>query len=320
MFSHHTRHRRLAQWYLNPILIWVIGLLAASGNAFADSVTLAWNKVSAASGYRVYYGTASGKYTSNKDAGNAASATVTGLADGTRYYFAVKAYAGSLTSPYSSEVSTMVGALVAAYGFDETSGTRALDSSGKGNHGTLLNATRSTTAKFGQALSFNGSNSLVTVGDTSSLDLTNGMTLMAWVRPTDWASSWKSLIVKERSGGLAYALNANSDASKPNNSLRIGSSDQNLSAGNHLPTNAWTHLAATYDGTTQRLFVNGVQVGSRSPTQTGTINVSANPLRIGGNTVLAGRYFKGLIDEVRVYNRALIQEEIAAIRDQRIVK
>jgi hypothetical protein len=62
--------------------------------------------------------------------------------------------------------------LVAAYGFDETSGTQVLDASGRGNHGTLSNVTRTTQAKFGQALYFNGTSSLVTVPDSASLDLT----------------------------------------------------------------------------------------------------------------------------------------------------
>jgi hypothetical protein len=131
------------------------------------------------------------------------------------------------------------------------------------------------------------------------------MTLSAWVYPTTWASGWKSLLMKESSGGLAYALSSNSDAGQPDGTVRIGGSDRQLAAGSHLPNNTWTHLAATYDGTTQRLFVNGVQVGSRA--QTGTLEISANPLRIGGNTVWANEYFQGLIDEVRVYNRAFSQ-------------
>jgi hypothetical protein len=209
----------------------------------------------------------------------------------------------------SGTVSTT--GLVAAYGFDEATGTQVLDASGRGNHGTLANATRTTQAKFGRALSFNGTNSLVTAPDRASLDLTSGMTLAAWVYPTSWASSWKTLIMKERTGGLAYALYANSNTNQPNSTLRIASSPRSLSAANHLPTNTWTHLAATYNSVTQRLFVNGTQVGSRA--QTGSLEVSANPVRIGGNTVWAGQYFQGLIDEVRIYNRALSQAEVAAM-------
>ncbi len=73
------------------------------------------------------------------------------------------------------------------------------------------------------------------------------------------------------------------------------------------PVNAWTHVALTYDGTIVRLYVNGTQVATRN--QTGAIQTSSNPLWIGGNQPY-GEFFNGLIDEVRVYNRALDQGEI----------
>ena len=74
-----------------------------------------------------------------------------------------------------------------------------------------------------------------------------------------------------------------------------------------LVANAWTHLAATYDGTTMRLYVNGMEVASRP--QTGNIATSTNPLQIGGDSIY-GQYWSGRIDEVRIYNRALNQTEI----------
>jgi hypothetical protein len=73
--------------------------------------------------------------------------------------------------------------------------------------------------------------------------------------------------------------------------------------------NIWTHLAATYDGTTLRLYVNGVQAGSRAVS--GAIQVSNRPLRIGGNSVW-GEWFAGRIDEVRIYRRALSAAEVQA--------
>ncbi|MBK1646989.1 hypothetical protein CKO25_20720, partial [Thiocapsa imhoffii] len=77
-----------------------------------------------------------------------------------------------------------VGGLVAAYGFEESGGSSVQDASGQGNHGTLANVTRTTQGRFGRALSFNGNNSLVTVENSASLGLTDGMTLSAWVYPT----------------------------------------------------------------------------------------------------------------------------------------
>jgi hypothetical protein len=74
-----------------------------------------------------------------------------------------------------------------------------------------------------------------------------------------------------------------------------------------LAANTWSHLAATYDGTALRMFVNGVQVSSRA--QTGTIATSNGALTIGGDA-LYGQYFAGMIDEVRIYNRALSVAEV----------
>src|SRR4030067_2841128 len=76
-----------------------------------------------------------------------------------------------------------------------------------------------------------------------------------------------------------------------------------------LPLNTWTHLAATYDGGTMRLYVDGVEVASRA--QTGLIQTSTNPLQIGGDSIY-GQYFQGMIDEIRVYNVALTAAHIQA--------
>src|SRR5262245_5382996 len=69
--------------------------------------------------------------------------------------------------------------LVAAFGFNEGAGAAVADVSGAGNHGTISAATWTTSGRFGNALSFNGANSWVTVADAASLDLTTGMTLEA---------------------------------------------------------------------------------------------------------------------------------------------
>jgi concanavalin A-like lectin/glucanase superfamily protein/uncharacterized protein DUF4082 len=106
-----------------------------------------------------------------------------------------------------------------------------------------------------------------------------------------------------------YKLYANSDQSQPLTSVTVGQRYRVLSGGPWLLANQWTHLAATYDGTTQRFYVNGIQVAQRA--QTGPIDVSSDPLHLGGNGVW-GDFFKGRIDEVRVYNRARSAAEINA--------
>jgi PKD repeat protein len=200
--------------------------------------------------------------------------------------------------------------LVAAYGFNEGSGTRVNDVSGRGNHGTISGATWTTSGRYGRALQFDGTNDWVTVNDSASLDLTTGMTLEAWVYPTATPINWQVIIMKERSGGSAYYLAANSNTNQPASAVYIGG-ERTVMGGSRVAANTWTHLAATYNGQTQRLYVNGSQVAQRS--QTGQTLVSTNVLRIGGNSIW-GEFFRGRIDEVRIYNRALTATEIQSDR------
>jgi hypothetical protein len=104
--------------------------------------------------------------------------------------------------------------LVVAYAFNEATGVSTVDASGNNNTGTIAAATRSAAGKFGSALSFNGTSARVNVPDAASLDLTTGMTLEAWVRPSALAS-WRTVILKEATGGLAFSLYANGNASRP---------------------------------------------------------------------------------------------------------
>src|SRR5206468_1167799 len=104
--------------------------------------------------------------------------------------------------------------LVAAYSFDAGSGSTLADVSGHGNNGAIANATWSPSGHTGSALSFNGSNAWVTVPDASSLDLTSGMTLEAWVKPSI-ASSWATAVLKETTGELVYGLYATTDSGQP---------------------------------------------------------------------------------------------------------
>ena len=294
------------------VLLWLISGKLAS----AASVTLAWNANSESNlaGYRVQYGTAPGVHPTSVDVGKQTSHTVSGLAPGT-YYFVVVAYNTSgMQSPVSNEVSVTVGSppatagLVAVYSFNEGSGTAVNDASGNSNNGAVSGASWSTLGRFGNALSFDGVNDWVTVNSSSSLNLTSAMTLEAWVYPAVAPAGFRTVIGKEQSGGSVYNLYASSDSSnRPATAVYVGGSKRTLAGGNQLVANSWIHLAATYDGATQRLYVNGNQVASRP--QSGAIQTSTSPVRFGGSGV-SGEFFRGFIDEVRIYNRALTQAEI----------
>ena len=110
------------------------------------------------------------------------------VANGSHILSAIARDAAGNTTPATNVLvtasNTAPPGLVAAWAFDEASGTTTADQSGNGNDGTLVNATRVTTGKFNNALNFNGTNAWVSVADAASLDLTTGMTLEAWVRPS----------------------------------------------------------------------------------------------------------------------------------------
>jgi hypothetical protein len=196
--------------------------------------------------------------------------------------------------------------LVASYNFHAGTGTTLADRSGTGNNGTITSGTWSTTGHTGGAITFNGTSTWATVPDTASLDLTTGMTLEAWVNPSALGTAWRAIVFKEAPGAFAYTLYANQNTTRPIGQVHIGG-EVNAVGGAALPLNAWTHLTATFDGSNLRLYVNGT-LGTTTGIS-GSIPVTTGALRIGGNSIW-GEFFKGMIDDVRIYNRALTQAQI----------
>jgi Concanavalin A-like lectin/glucanases superfamily/Domain of unknown function (DUF1929) len=243
-----------------------------------------------------------------------------GMSSGT-YYYAVRAQdAAGNASPPSNEASATVAnsGLVAAWSFSEGTGTTATDLSGHGNNGTISGATWTTQGKFGSALSFNGTSSKVTVADAASLDLSTAMTLEAWVMPSAVMTGWKSVIDKNTDGYYLMASSSSGCKSGVGCSMAVGGTfsngNQNLfgpappTAGPPvLPANTWHHVAATLLAGNLHLYLDGVEKATRA--QAAPFTPTTGTLQIGADAY-AGEYFKGVIDEVRIYNRALSVAEI----------
>ncbi len=239
------------------------------------------------------------------------STTVSGLSNGGSYSYFVRcqdtagnANTNDFTIGFSVAPPATAG-LVAAYSFNEGTGTSVADASGNGHTGVISGATWSTQGKFGNALSFDGVNDWITVSATSLLNLTSAMTLEAWVFPTT-TGGVRDVLVKEGSNVDVYNLYARSGG-RPEVNVLVGGSNRVARGTAALAANVWSHVAGTYDGTTLRLFINGVQRASVAVS--GPIATSTGPLRIGGNSIW-GEFFQGRIDEIRIYNRALSQAEI----------
>jgi len=228
--------------------------------------------------------------------------------------------------------------LVAAFGFEELAGNTAIDSSANPINGTFGGAaagaapTRVAIGRFGRAVSFDGGDNIGVPDTTASkLDLTTGMTLEAWVNPTSM-SGWESVVYKERGGVgtglLSYALYAHDGGAStpPAGYVRTsaGGPDRGIQGLARLPLNVWSHIAVTYTtaagvGSTLRFYVNGALVNTVTGANQNILQGN-NALRIGNSNAPISEGFNGMLDEIRIYNRALTQAEISADMNTPIVQ
>ncbi len=168
----------------------------------------------------------------------------------------------------------------------------------------------------GAALLFDGDDDFVDLGDGDDLSVTGTqVTLEARVNPTEWRDQpfQGSVLNKEQAGGAGndegYALRVGGEG-RVNLLLGNGSWQELTTPTGALVLDAWQHVAATYDGTTMRIYVDGEQVSSRSVSHSITDNDFA--LRVGSSENSPERTFPGGIDEVRIWNVARSPEQIEA--------
>ena len=200
---------------------------------------------------------------------------------------------------------TATSSLVGNWRFDEGSRYTAVDSSPYGNHGSIYGATW-TTGKGGDALSFDGVNDYVNVPDSASLDITQKITIEAWVNlQADHADPTATMIRKQ--GNFLLEL-GDAGNNRPSFNLWFTDGTEMRVDGPPIPKFEWHYWAATYDGYKMKLYIDGNLVASCDVSK--SIATSAESLRIGRWTT---EWFKGIIDEVRIYNRALSAEEIYQI-------
>ena len=151
--------------------------------------------------------------------------------------------------------------------------------------------------------SFDGAGDWVTCPTRTRSTSRPAMTLEAWVNPTA-TGGWRTAVIKERHRRpRPTALYANSSTNRPSAHVHIGASELDTRGTAQLPLNTWSHLAATYDGANLRLYVNGTLVGDAADHR--RARGRHRPAADRRQRVRWGEYFAGLIDEVRVYNRAL---------------
>ena len=198
--------------------------------------------------------------------------------------------------------------LVLAFSFDEGSGDVAEDSSGNGHNGTIDNPTW-VDGKFGKALKFAGAGSgtWVTIESSDALNV-NECTFMAWINAETWDGT-RQIVGKSVHGGCGgrgqYGLFSEKGVLK----LRFETEDGRADVNADLPeTNNWLHIAFTNDGEMASLYIDGEVIAQGDIP--GALKSIDDPLRIAQDCDRPNNVFTGMIDEVRLWNRALSEGDI----------
>ncbi|MCH6201894.1 malectin domain-containing carbohydrate-binding protein [Aquiflexum sp. LQ15W] len=287
----------------------------------APEAQLSWLPSEFALGYQVQVSNDNSfiNLVQNEDLENVLLFNASGLTPNSIYFWRVRSFNIEAVSEWSEIRSfstlpedTEPNETVGHWKMDEGSGNIFIDHSGNGNNGTIQN----TTAVFwsegiiGQAVNLNGlSGRFAIVPHNPSLEIDQAITISAWVKPSE--VGWSTIMSKSDGNGFDLSLRNNGIIEFRLNRGNNGTAYRLFSNYNYSSDlGKWIHVAATFDGTTSRIFINGIEDASASypPFSIGTTS---------GNLVIAAlgtiQRFKGSLDDLRLYGKALLGFEILEI-------
>jgi len=200
--------------------------------------------------------------------------------------------------------------LVGYYTFDEGSGTKAGDSSGKGHHGTIHGTPQWIAGMVGGAIVFEGDGDYVEIGNPADWPAGRApRSMCAWLRTEDLTATWHFAV--------SYGSPATSQAmfiGLNGTALYGGGYGDDVYVSDFWEIGVWHHIALTYDGTTARLYADGIEMTSAAKNW----NLVRSQARMGQQVNDLNEFWDGAVDDVRIYNQALSPEEVAAVAGQTI--
>ncbi|HTI34124.1 MAG TPA: LamG-like jellyroll fold domain-containing protein, partial [Miltoncostaea sp.] len=202
----------------------------------------------------------------------------------------------------------------AAYAFEENAGVTTADVSGHGITGTLTNGPGWVAGRYGRAVQLDGADDFVDLGNPTALQMTGSMTVSAWVRSTAFPSDDAAIVSKRATQGWQLDITPDRGPRTIGFKLSASGGDMFRYGQTTLQTGTWYHVAGVYDATarTMHVYLNGqLDDGTLAGTVAAAqVNSSAN-VDIGRRPS-GGFLTTGVIDDVRIYNRALSASEVLA--------
>lgn len=181
-----------------------------------------------------------------------------------------------------------------------------------GINGTLNNGVTFAAGQVGQGFNLDGVNDFISVPHNAAHN-PPALTIAGWVNITQAPATGHEYYVISKYGGNfdGYILRVGSTMVPSFSLARMPNVQSHATAATAIPLNTWVHLAATYDGTTSSIYVNGVLQGSTG--FTGGYTGATVPLAMGAASWFSGAFTKGLMDGVELYSRAVSASQVNAL-------
>ena len=271
---------------------------------------LAWTAGQGATGHSVYLGT---------DPDNLAplgsiqepQAALSRLASNTKYYWRIDETQSDGSTVTGSVWTFTTGGLLAWWKMDETEGTDVTDASGHDHVGKLIGDPQWQPAdgKVDGAILFDGEGDYVDCGKDSAFNMTDEMTVAAWIKVNEFDKRWQSIVTK---GDSAWRIARERNDNTLQFSTGLYERDMQAVHGTiDVNDGSWHHVAGVYDGEKLYLYLDG----DLDETAFGSGKIPGNnyAVAIGQNSERPDRDWNGWIDDVRLYSCALTEEQIRAL-------
>jgi hypothetical protein len=272
---------------------------------------LKWRPGVNAKSHKIHFGTQAGQLPLLAEVKSSSHDELPEMEENITYYWRVDEVWGDGTVVTGDVWNFTTGSLVGLWKLDETSGVTVKDSAGDNNGKLIGNPQWQPEAgKVNGALMFCGSGTYINIGRDSDFDITDQITVSAWIKVNKFDQEWQAIIAK---GDSAWRVQRNQNEDSLEfacSGLKIPSGTPwgNLLGKRSVNDGQWHHIAGIYDGKKMYLIIDG-EIDSSQPAS-GRINTNNAPVYIGNNAEQNARFWNGLIDDVRVYNYALRKIEV----------